>query len=156
MLYPAIAICIASFAFGMVTMHKMDSIELQSMKTEFDRANIEASFQLQVAKSRVDEATKKAAELNTQIEAKHVEHTQTITDLRNQLSNIRLPDCSKNRRSTMPDSASTTSSISEARHNGVSTEFNQLVKDEFFRADKVAEYAEACYMFVSNNCGTQQ
>lgn len=150
--YAYIIAAASIFAAGFGLSHQLDKVEIQSLQMAIERGNAEAEMTLQAAKSRVDQAAIEAAAANKQLESSHAQSIQTINAYRADLDN-RLHDRSASRRNAVP-ACTGSGNLDEA--TGAADVSERSIADLAFRADQVAAYAQACWKFVSNNCGISQ
>lgn len=134
----------------------MDVAKIERLENAITLQKSEAKSALDVAVSRVDAAQAKARETNANLEKAHDSAIKTINTYRDLLATARLSDPGRrqSRANALPAGANTGITETEAGTGQLSEELTRFLQIRFYSADKVAEYANQCYVFVvEQNCG---
>ena len=156
MKYILIIAAAGSFVFGYGLSHKIDRAEIIGLELAIQKQKDEAQSILSDAQFRIKESEYKAAQANDQLDQEHEANIKDIMALRDKLGSMRLrdpgsrPSCP----SALPAGANTVHPSGEPFTGELSAELGGFLLDQAFKADTVAEYANACYKFVvEQNCG---
>ena len=155
MLYAIIIALLAAFGGGFGLSHQLDATEINHITAMVEANKLAATAELSAIQTRVDQAQNEALAANANLEQAHVSAIQTINTLHASLSTARLRDPGSRQHcsSALPGRASARESETAADPGDLSAELTSFLLDQSLKADTVAEYASACYKFVSTNCG---
>ena len=151
-----IILFLMSFMSGGLTIHFIDRKQIVSLNHEIYTANEAAKEQLLIASNRVTNAEKNAQDLNNELETARNQSIQTINNYHDQLANISMFNtAATNKTGQCALSANTNTSKSKDSTStaNVSEAFDRFLKSELYEADKVAEYANECFIFIHDNYG---
>jgi hypothetical protein len=141
---------------GFGVARQIDNAQIERLGNAITLQKAEAKAALDVAVSRVDAAQAKAKQDNINLEQAHDSAIKTINAYRDLLATARLSDPGRrqSRASALPASANTGIAETEAGTGELSEELTRFLQTRFYSADKIAEYANQCYVFVvEQNCG---
>lgn len=155
MIYAFIAAILLGFGAGFGLSQQLAQADIVRLESAIQSANDQAAIRLANAKKDAERIKIDQQKLSQQLEKSHEQNIQTINALRDRLAYVRLPTASSSRgRDTKNRNHNPATAEEQAEHQQLSADFDRLVKAEFYRADTVAAYADACYTFVvENNCG---
>jgi hypothetical protein len=149
--YALLAGLVIGFGGGVTIGYKWNEAELTACNAAIERGNIIAQNVLDaaVAQKSLDES--KAQQLNQQIEVSHAQAVSTVNalsdraaDAARRLYSVRNQGCTN----ALP-SSSGAGGIEEAAADG----FSQEVRKTIYDIGVADAYAQACWQFVTNNCG---
>jgi hypothetical protein len=141
---------------GFCVARDLDNAQIERLENAIALQKAEAKAALDVAVSQVDAAQAKAKETNANLEKAHDSAIKTINTYRDLLATARLSDPGRRQSRANALSASTNTGITEgeAETGELSAELTRFLQIRFYSADKIAEYANQCYVFVvEQNCG---
>ena len=155
MIYAFLAAIVIGFGAGFYTSHEIDSAEIIALESAIKSANDQAKIIMTTAKKESERIKSDQRQLAQQLEKSHEQNIQTVNALRDQLATVRLPAAHNPRSGNAKNNDhGTQKPEAQADNEQLPATLDRLVKAEFYRADTVAEYAEACYTFVvEQNCG---
>lgn len=160
LLAAVIAAFLAGSGSGFYLSHRLDEAELIKVNDETISANVRAETLLSSEKAKVAFANEMKDRQAIEGAKAHEQTNQELDALRTTVATQRLRDPGKSRSgSACPkgNGNSSTSSTEEAYIGELSTEFSGFLKSRFFDADKSAQYANECYIFVvEQNCGIRR
>lgn len=151
-------LAIATFIFGCGygTAWKVENRHIAQLEAQIAQSSIQAGVILSAAENRTAKAESDAANTILLLESEHVKATQSINNTRRDLADIRLRDPGRRKSCAdpVPSRASSSESETSPDPGELSKELAGFLREEAYRADTAANYANACYTFVAEqNCG---
>lgn len=154
-MYLIIALVVGAFVSGYGLAWQHDYKQLAEMEAQIELSNSEAARISGEATTKVQAAESEAALIAIQLESDHVKATQSAADLRSALGAMQLRDPGQRQRCPNPvsKSASAREPETDPDPGQLSAESAGFLRDQAFKADTVANFANECYRFMINNCG---
>lgn len=141
---------------GFGVSYRMFSGEITSLNRDIEEQKRQAMIVLAAAENRIEEERETARKNKIDMEQAHEKNTKTIDALRHDIATARLSDPGRRPggRNATPNGGGAGVSQGEAGSAGLSAELTRFLQIKFYAADKIAEYANQCYVFVvEQNCG---
>lgn len=152
MIYAALAVFLVGLGLGITATHQFDKAEIQNLQFAIASGNARADAELKQAQAKVEAATTKADQLAYQIEESHEENLKTVRSLTDRVAAAgRMYAGRQNCKNTVPAGES----AGQPKDTAEPADFSGRLAEIVRRADETAVYAQACWQFVSNNCGIQ-
>lgn len=154
-MYLIIALVVGAFVSGYGLAWQHDYKHTAALEAQIDLSNSEATRLTGEATTKVKAAESEAALMAIQLESDHVKATQSTAALRTALDVVRLRDPGQRQRcpDALPKGANTREPETDPDPGELSAESATFLRDQAFKADTVANYANECYRFMINNCG---